>query len=167
MAKMTISIPFLLREIVSQLEQGLQLKLGVPMNAELPIESEEPESKGMAKIHFPGVNFKVWIEMCRGHFGLHVRITAVQGKAKSSYLPDNWINIIQLQSGPTPNSVEGDGERDPRFKFEFGGKRWARLSMNASNRANGLPEFEWNDTQHPWTLHGIRIGDLNYPNLPE
>ncbi len=164
MAKRKIGIPYMLREICAQLAQGLQLDLGVPMNAELPPSTTE-HADGTARVHFPFRNFIVTVRTSTdASFGECISITSAKcalRMCEHEALP--WIENLQRFSGPIKWTYE-----DGKLRFELAGKRWARLAMNASNRRNGLPEFVWDDPEHPWVVWARQTGALVYPtDLPE
>jgi len=153
----------MLRTLVSEIGQSLQMYLGVPMNAELP-PSTDDESEGKAVIHFPGRHFVVRLTSGRGHYGQYVIIREVRASLDFQSRDDaqKWIEKLQRFSGPTQWSHENG-----KLRFSLAGKRWARLEMNASSRRNDLPEYEWDDPNHPWITWGQQTNNPSYPNLPE
>ncbi len=165
MANVKISIPYMLREIVSRIEDALNLPLGIPMNAELPT-STDAESEGMAKIHFAGRrHFVVKLRTGReSDHGQYVHIDSVHCRLDFCKKEDaaQWIENLQKFSGPTSWTYE-----NAQLKFELAGKRWARLEMNGSSRRNGMPEHRWDNPEHPWIIWGRQTDNPEYPNLPE
>lgn len=158
-----ISIPFMLRELTSQIGQALRLSLGVPMNAEFPPSTDE-ESEGTAVIHFPGRHFVTRLLTGRGHYGQYINIETITATLSfdSREEAKQWIENLQSFSGPTEWSYDNG-----KLRFSLAGKRLARLSMNASARRNGQQEYKWDDPEHPWIIWGQQTNNPSYPNLPE
>ena len=159
-----IVFPHMVRELCSQVGSALRINLGVPMNVEIPPSTDEL-SRGRAVLHFPGYHFVVDMETGRDpSYGQYVRVVALTGKIHfwTSEEAREWIENLQRFSGPTEWE-----KKNRKLFFKLSGRRLARLQMNASSRANGLPECEWDDPNHPWVVWGKEIGDPEYPHIPE
>ena len=148
------AIPFVIRETVSQLEQMLQIRLGVPMNGKIPSE-EKRDGEAVIQLYFPGRRFKMKVVMHDdSHFGLSMSPKEISGVISGERKGlETFIERIRLYVGSMIEfSIEEkldyvSGEFTLRFTiFEAGVKC---LDMNASNRRNDLPAYEWGQKGHP------------------
>lgn len=149
MAQFKIVIPYVAREVCRELTQLLDyLHFGVPMNIEIPAKmgDEVTRKKGVAKIHFEGASFKLDIVTGKDGYGRSVRIMKITGAMKhhSGSAAGEWMNAIEHFSGPVSWSFS-----EGKLRFTIEGASLGRLEMNASNRRNSLPTYEWNDPAHP------------------
>lgn len=141
MARIKIRIHSFVREVSFQLEQCLQLPFGVPMNADLPFAGGEfVEGKGF--IHFVGSHFKLNVTTGKGHYGDEIHIDALSAAIffQSAWKAEQWITNLKLYAGPVDWRFENE-----KLRFKLSAESFERLEMNASNRRNDLPEYEWGD----------------------
>lgn len=145
-----IYIPYMLRTLVAEIGGNLEMDLGVPMNAELP-PSTDGHSEGTAAIHFPGTHFVVRLETGRGHYGQYVRILSIRCQLSfyGCQTAEDWLAGLEQFSGPLDSEWKETDDIKGKLCFTLEGMSLARLEMNASNRRNDLPVYEWADPENP------------------
>jgi hypothetical protein len=156
MAKYRINVPYMLRELCFQLEQNLEMRFGIPMNAELPPSTDE-HSEGRATIHFPGAHFVVRVQTGRGHYGQWVLLKSLKCQIEFFRFEEGeqWVKNLERFTGPLnwnwkpKNDWDSGNGFEGKICFTLEGISLYRLEMNASNRRNNLPTYEWADESHP------------------
>ncbi len=144
----------MLRKVCSDIEQTLMLEnMGLPMNAELPPETEE-FTTGEGFVHYPGMNFRFTIESGRCvHFGQQVNlkklICTVKFGGKDKGVA--WVNTLEKFAGPLQWKWVNthDRCRDWRVHFTLEGEALKCLEMNASNVRNSMDRVLYEDPEHP------------------
>jgi len=152
MAKFQIVIPYVVREIVSEIEQDLDRHFGVPMNLTIPDMGEDDEGKpGKATVHFEGSNFKLNIITGVGHFGRWISVKEIKATMNfwSKEAAEEWIGKLQKYAGPVEWEFDSLHGGEGKLKFVVEGIALVRLQTNASSRRNGLPIYQWDDPNHP------------------
>lgn len=144
MTKIRVSVPFLVRELCSQVCQLLDRPFGLPMQVEVdkPTTGEEP-GVGNARIHFEGgAGFKLATVTSEGHCGLSVNIARLEAGIRFPGRKEAaaWIQGIEWGSGPLDWTWD-EGVGKARFLIE--GRPLERLARNASHRRNGLKPLPW------------------------
>lgn len=148
MAKKVVRNPYFVREVTSQICQMLDIHPGVPMEVSYP--NRDDFDGGRVDVHFEGGwHFVLRVNRGHGHYGEYVGVTAIRGSLSFNYWDGEsaasmWINNLIKYAGPIQHSFENG-----RLKFTVEGDMLACLAMNASNRRNNLPEYEWNDPNNP------------------
>jgi len=149
MAKVTSSIPFFVREVVSETTQALNVDLGVPMTVRFP-DSDEFEN-GRVELHFEGGwHFTLRVDRGRGHYGETVVVRSIQcalrfGGMAAAERAEEWVKSLEAYAGPLDWRYTDD-----KLRFVIEGIALDLLQMNASNRRNGLPTYRWDDPKHPF-----------------
>jgi len=148
MATHKIVIPYVVREMISGIEQTFSLRLGCPMNVEFPKDmgKDDDGKPGKGVVHFEGTHFALDILTGIGHYGRWIEIKKIRAAMRwFPKEPEEWMEELQKLSGDF--KWEYDGQK---LRFALEGINLERLAMNASNRRNGLPTYEWDDPNHPF-----------------
>lgn len=153
MAKFTITVPYVAREIVSEIEQALDRHFGVPMSLTIPDMGEDYEGKlGKATVHFEGSNFKLNILTGVGHYGRWVSVKEIKATMKfwSKESAEEWIGNLQKYAGLVKWEFDSPYGGEGKLKFVLEGIALARLQMNAAYRRNNIPTYQWDDPKNPF-----------------
>ncbi len=116
-------------------------------------QTQDEEGKpGKAKVHFPGTGFKLDVLTGVGHYGRFVSVKRIEVKMGfwSQEAAEEWINELQKFAGPVAHEFVSPYGGEGKLKFVLEGVSLDRLQMNASNRRNTIPTYEWNDPNHPF-----------------
>ncbi len=131
------AIPYMMRDLVSQLEEIFECKLGIPMNGELP-PSTEQESVGKAKFYFEGGwYFYAEVSTYRNHFGQVNHFNSIVATLRFSF------------------RYEGE---DPRIQVRLEDRSILALEMASSRRRSGEPAFSYEDPTNPGRVEAKRLG---------
>ena len=136
-----ISIPYIVREICSEISEILNQNFGLPMNVKI--------GKEKANIHFPRNGFKVIFESGFGHFGQWIAIKSITASMRFDWIEDaeKWVEKLERFSGKLDwNFNQNEG----KLRFSVEGIALNRLAMNGSNRNNGHRAYEWDDPKNPY-----------------
>lgn len=143
------AIPFVLRETCRQIEHLLDLHLGVPMNAKLP---KEVRGVTGVTIHWPGLHVKAEVELYEHHWGLGIEIKelVVTRSFWCETAATEWFDGLQKFAGPIESEWTSPYDSEGKLRFTIEGLPLDRLGLNASNRRNQFPVYEWDDPNHPF-----------------
>lgn len=148
MARIKMRIPFLVRELVGQIETVLGRQLGVPMNCDIPLPSGKECREGTARIAFSlGTRFVCAVEV--GLSGMQwLRLFSLRGQmwfGRKEWAQE-WVQEVEPLSGPFEWSWDEDRSL---LRFRLEPLQVTRLEVCACNARNGLPTYRWDDPEHP------------------
>lgn len=142
--KITVAVPARVRDLHFEVTQLLNQQFGCLMSAEISVREDET---GTGKIVFPGNRFTCGVSVWSSHFGEHLGVNSIKAVMAfySKDAAEEWVNELQKFAGP----IEWKYEKE-KLRFEIStGITLSRLAMNASNRRNGIPTYEWDAVDHP------------------
>ncbi len=158
---MKITIPFVLRHIVSELNQyNLSFRLEVPMNFEYKYMAGQTGTYddgtdwrlGKAKAYFAGgpqvaATIREWDDT---HYGTQYKIERLQVSRKSYSREEleKWVKEVEIWTGPLNASFE-QVSIDWKVTILIEGIALTCLQCNASWMRNDLPTRKWDDAEHP------------------
>lgn len=142
--KISAVVPARIRDLEFEVTQLLNKQFGCFMSAEISVREDET---GTGKIVFPGNRFACGITVGEGHFGSFLTMSSIRAVMSfwSKDAAEAWINELQRFAGPIEWKFENG-----KLRFEVSGSARDRLAINASNRRNGMPTYEWDAAYHPF-----------------